>query len=122
MRLLYVAITRARYCCYLGYPLYGSRSRNGQTSLGKLLGVDPQCADASSLVQQVQALPENLFALVQVTEVPVSPVTSQAQAADATRHSQCPLFGPGAKVEMLEQGVQAYTDASSAGKTELVKA
>ena len=95
MRLLYVAITRARYCCYLGYPLYGSRSRNGQTSLGKLLGVDPQCADASSLVQQVQALPENLFALVQVTEVPVSPVTSQAPNQPLTPPPAAPsVFDP----------------------------
>ena len=90
MRLLYVAITRARYCCYLGFPLYGARSRSGLTSLGKLLGVDPKCADNSSLVQQVSALPEDLFALEQITQVLESPLANQ----DSLQQLTPPLAAP----------------------------
>ncbi len=68
MRLLYVALTRARYRCYIGLP----QVRNFDTSsIAALLGLDQTTAstdlrDRCAAEQSSGGLPENLFAQVDV--------------------------------------------------------
>ena len=72
MRLLYVALTRARYQCYLGFPVYGAKSKVGETALGKLLGVTANRPELDDIARQINSLPASLFAFQTVTSVPVT--------------------------------------------------
>jgi exodeoxyribonuclease V beta subunit len=75
MRLLYVALTRARYQCHLGFPLYGALSRGGETALGKLLGVSEPKVELDNLTQRINQLPKALFDFQVVSQVPVVPMS-----------------------------------------------
>lgn len=82
MRLLYVALTRARYQCYLGFPVYGAKSKVGETALGKLLGLTDNQPELDDIARQINNLPAPLFAFQTVTSVPVSfmpPATDRRQ-------------------------------------------
>jgi len=72
MRLLYVALTRARYQCYLGFPVYGAKSKVGETALAKLLGLTDNQPELDDIARQINALPASLFAFQAVTSVPVT--------------------------------------------------
>ena len=62
MRLLYVALTRARYQCYLGLPIIHRRERISRSALGTLLGLDGYDPKQDSLLQYLaETLPAQLF-------------------------------------------------------------
>jgi exodeoxyribonuclease V beta subunit len=56
MRLMYVAMTRAKYCCYVGVPLGRDISK---TPIAKLLGFTAK--DAESVIAELESLPAALF-------------------------------------------------------------
>lgn len=56
MRLMYVAMTRAKYCCYVGVPLGRDIQK---TPIAKLLGFTGK--DAESVAVELSELPESLF-------------------------------------------------------------
>ena len=74
MRLLYVAITRARYLVYLGVPVVHEVT---ETAVGKLLQLE---TNAGSIVGSIETkLPKRVF---QVSSITDSPVTQRYQEAD----------------------------------------
>ncbi len=74
MRLLYVAITRARYLVYLGIPVVKNIA---ETAVGKLLQIGE---DEESIVGSVESkLPKKLF---QVSSIRDSPITVRFEKAD----------------------------------------
>jgi len=65
MRLLYVAVTRARYHCYLGLPL----ARNtAKTALGKALAI-PDKKEQDEMVDHLASLPRELFQVTSIETV-----------------------------------------------------
>ena len=78
MRLLYVAITRARFKCYIGLPLFRNFRR---TALAKLLQVT-QTNDNTQLISKLQDLPGELFEVSHVessSNTPYQPSMSEPE-------------------------------------------
>ena len=83
MRLLYVAITRAKYICYLGVPLF---KKIEQTALARLLEFEAITTD--DIVEHLNKLPDDLF---NVSEVEESPTTVYRPPADQTKLTEPPI-------------------------------
>ena len=67
MRLLYVAITRARYLVYLGVPVVKNIA---ETAVGKLLQIGE--SDESIVGSVESKLPKNLFQISSITDNPIT--------------------------------------------------
>ncbi|MFT7219680.1 MAG: exodeoxyribonuclease V beta subunit [Candidatus Azotimanducaceae bacterium] len=67
MRLLYVALTRARYRCYLGLPAMKTLPHSG---IGRLLGIHEEILEAKVLEDQLkQTLEADLFSISSLSKI-----------------------------------------------------
>ena len=65
MRLLYVALTRAKHLCYVGVPLVSNWSRLAKTAMAELLGLRDVDPEATPLDKHLgESLPKELFEVV----------------------------------------------------------
>ncbi len=62
MRLLYVAVTRSRYLCYLGVP---NATALGHSAIGRLFGLNHKENRSAAYLRET--LPEHLFRIVEIT-------------------------------------------------------
>jgi len=69
MRLLYVAITRAKYHCKLGIPVTRDLPAS---ALARLLGIREAKTDAAAILKVLSAMPESLFDIETVSHAGIS--------------------------------------------------
>lgn len=101
LRLLYVALTRPVYLCYLSIANHSRQLKNGlksqlhETAIGYLLGIDDDNCDFSRLCQAVQHLTQDLDAInftlvpehIDLSSLPSSQDEAQVLSAKTvTRH------------------------------------
>jgi exodeoxyribonuclease V beta subunit len=101
MRLLYVAITRARFHCYLGMPVAKSTSK---TALAGVLGLS-DTYDPEEMLAHLTTLPSTLFEVTHITQA------GQTQYND--HYSTSNLSSPPAKPDITDRWrVHSYTGLS----------
>jgi exodeoxyribonuclease V beta subunit len=86
MRLLYVAITRARYLCFLGLTLYKSAEK---TAFARLLQIESTSPDSTPSTQDLLSrLPESLFEINEQVRVGH---TTYGQTTEAIEFQRPPM-------------------------------
>jgi exodeoxyribonuclease V beta subunit len=103
MRLLYVAMTRARYRCYVGLPKLNSFS---SSAMGRLLDITALKKDESLLNHMQDLLPKDLFEIVETDNIAVTSFIDSS--------SQDPLTRPPAKPSVDDYWrVHSYTGVAA---------
>ena len=103
MRLLYVAMTRAKYRCYLGLPKLNSLS---DSAIGRLLNIKTLKKDESLLDHARGIFPEALFEIISTDKIVHTMFTDSA--------SRAPLTAPPAKPTVNDYWrVHSYTGVAA---------